>query len=93
MRITRHPLAACPTCRRPIDAATSVTTDACPEPGDFSVCVTCGEILRYREDLTVRKCEAPELDDPGLPQHERAVIERVSRAVRSRWLARLGETP
>jgi len=91
--ISRHALTSCPTCARPIDAATGMLTDARPEPGDFSMCVTCGEILRYQEDLTVRKCEPLELNDPGLGNAERTVLTQISRRVRERWQRQLREDP
>ncbi len=85
MRISRHALTSCPTCGRPINAASGVFTDVRPEPGDFSMCTTCGELLRYREDLSVRKCEPLELNDPGLLNAERTVLVQISRRVRARW--------
>ena len=45
-----------------MDRATVLTDEgARPEPGDFSVCIRCGEILRFSEELTLRSMQPEEL--------------------------------
>lgn len=45
------PESACPVCYRVHDRATGLLEDATPSPGDLSICVRCGAILEYNEDL------------------------------------------
>lgn len=52
----RTPLGNCPGCGYKIDCATSVDgdSDVLPSPNDFTVCLDCGHICRFNEDLTLR---------------------------------------
>lgn len=45
------PKSKCPTCGHILDAATCTYSNARPRPGDFTVCISCGEILRFGEDM------------------------------------------
>jgi hypothetical protein len=40
----------CPSCGRLLDAATSFDHVNAPKPGDFTVCVYCGVLLRFTAD-------------------------------------------
>lgn len=51
----------CPGCGGRFDGAASLTSDEPPDPGDFSVCMTCGTILRFGEGLCVRLATAEDL--------------------------------
>lgn len=45
----------CPHCGYMIDCATGASSpDIKPRGGDFSMCLKCGGLLRYNDDLTVR---------------------------------------
>src|SRR5258707_1048262 len=50
----RLPGSDCPSCRKPLDAATGINGDVRPAPGDVTVCLYCGHIMVFADDLTVR---------------------------------------
>lgn len=80
MRTTRLPAGACPACRRPMDAATSVDSEVRPKAGDLSLCGACGAFLVFRDDLTVRAIREDEWQ--ALPQHVRAEMFRLQTGLR-----------
>lgn len=45
----------CLSCGIETDAATSVDEDCSPEPGDVTVCLCCGHIMSYDDDLKLRE--------------------------------------
>lgn len=48
----------CPDCLRRIEAASAADgTNRVPSPGDFSICVHCGAILRYEDDMQLRRVD------------------------------------
>ena len=52
----------CPQCGYKLDAATKAYgEEASPEAGDTSVCLNCGQVLKYQADLTLRKATAAEI--------------------------------
>jgi uncharacterized protein with PIN domain len=53
MASTDTPESNCPSCGKLLDAASSFK-NAVPSPGDFSICINCGHILVFADDLTVR---------------------------------------
>jgi hypothetical protein len=57
------PLAWCPTCKSEHDAATSVShVHARPQPGDFSLCINCGQICRFTAGLQLAASSAAEVE-------------------------------
>jgi hypothetical protein len=44
---TRFPAAFCPVCFQVLDAATAMQDKAVPEPGDYTICIECGAVLRF----------------------------------------------
>jgi hypothetical protein len=46
MTITRTPPRFCPVCFNILDSITGLETENPPEPGDFSICLKCGAVLR-----------------------------------------------
>lgn len=84
-KVTRHKRSGCPRCGLPITASTSVEKVAAPEVGDFGICWRCGQILRYRDDLTVRAADPWELIDPKLlSSKSRAVMLLASERIREK---------
>lgn len=50
MSTHRHATCCCPACGTTLDAASNLGgAPARPGPGDFSVCIRCGTLLRYVE--------------------------------------------
>lgn len=52
--VTRMPSSTCKGCGKVSDAATSPREIRQPNPGDFSVCLYCGYLAAFADDLTVR---------------------------------------
>lgn len=44
----------CPKCGAKLDMAFGVRTDLKPSSGDFSLCIKCGELLVFGNDLELR---------------------------------------
>jgi hypothetical protein len=67
----RVPPSMCPACGYACDAATSLEDrDAVPEPGDWTVCLACGELLVFSPLMVLQKPEpgaiaAMRLAEPG----------------------------
>lgn len=59
---TVMPPSLCPQCGDKLDMATSTTEAARPEPGDFSICLHCGTILRFDADLRCQRASAADFD-------------------------------
>jgi hypothetical protein len=60
--VSRTPLSPCPVCDTQIDAATAAFSMQSPNPGDFSICVECGAVLRYDGELQLRWVSWEELE-------------------------------
>jgi hypothetical protein len=54
------PVPQCVDCDKRLDGATGVDTDDAPKSGDFTVCIYCGSIMVYNDDLTLRRPSAAE---------------------------------
>jgi hypothetical protein len=52
---------ACLNCGKVTDAASSVGTEATPEPGDISICLYCGHIMAFTDALTMRELNDEEI--------------------------------
>lgn len=48
------PASSCPSCGTTVDASTSVAGDHAPSPGDVSICMYCGHLMAFADDLTLR---------------------------------------
>lgn len=79
MKTTAMPTSACPTCGYVMDQASSVEGEATPKTGDFSVCMRCGELLRFNAALHVRLASDTEVN--ALPKNLREMLYRTRRAV------------
>lgn len=55
MKTTETGVHPCPQCGAPNDMATSWGGDDSPEPGDVSLCVGCGTVLVFNDDMSSRK--------------------------------------
>lgn len=54
MTTTRTPDCKCLDCGMLISAASTCEDERVPSPGDISICIHCGHIMIFNEDLTVR---------------------------------------
>jgi len=61
------PASRCPACSYEMDAATCVdengTKRSRPKPGDVSVCIKCGAILEYSENMILQPLDLESIDD------------------------------
>ena len=48
------PVSRCTNCGWECDDATGVATENNPSPGDFAVCIDCGHLMAYADDLSLR---------------------------------------
>lgn len=67
----------CPTCEHVLEAATGITTDDAPKPGDVTLCIYCAAILVFTDDLRVRLPKEEEsnefANDPRLMHTQQTV--------------------
>lgn len=54
MTITYVPVSFCLSCGKELDAVTSVNDGDTPGPGAVTVCLACGHIAIFADDLTLR---------------------------------------
>lgn len=54
------PLSACPHCGYLLDRTTDAFGESSPHKDDISMCIACGKLAMFNEDLTLRK---PTLDE------------------------------
>jgi hypothetical protein len=80
MITNRVPKSACPACGYEMDCATNVSGERGIGPGDFSVCASCGHILRFTKELRMREAHAVELQQ--LRTDHPDVFELLTRAAR-----------
>jgi hypothetical protein len=71
------PLRFCPVCFHKLDGVTNLTGQEKPEPGDFTICISCTAILRFTtgNDLELSSLEA-------VPVHLRFEYAKVIRAIK-----------
>lgn len=67
----------CPSCGKTLNAATVLgDDDTRPNPGEFTVCMYCGHIMAFADDLTVRELTADEMIEaaahPGILEIQKA---------------------
>lgn len=52
----------CRNCGHTLDACTAIEDGATPSTGDISICLYCGELSAFTEDLTIRKVSKEEFE-------------------------------
>ena len=53
----------CPACGRPVEGCTNLDEeDGSPEPGDIAMCMWCGGLLCFTDDMTFRIATPEDLD-------------------------------
>jgi hypothetical protein len=71
----------CPRCGYMLDAATNILRSEGPEASDVSMCLSCGAVLEFRADTTLREMTAPEI--AALPRYMRAIMRKAEDARRT----------
>lgn len=76
----------CPTCGYFFDSGTIAVGDETLRPGigDFTICVNCGELLRYGEGFFVQEVEPEDLE--GLDAEQRRMITKAQMFIHKRGL-------
>lgn len=83
MKTTSTAAGTCPRCGYKFDHATGVAHDNLPKPGDFSLCLRCGQVLRFEAGLVAVIALDRELEE--LAPEQRALIRRAQRAIPTLW--------
>jgi hypothetical protein len=73
----------CPKCGYELDAATSMVDNDLPDPKDYSVCLNCGALLQFDNDLRLQAVRDPERAYDDIPRDLR---EKVKKAQLFIWL-------
>lgn len=55
------PESSCLCCGRKTNMASSVGCDSKPSPGDVTVCIACGHLMAFADDLSLRDLTKDEL--------------------------------
>lgn len=77
----RHRVSICPRCGHMLNATSDPKDRGAPRPGDFSLCIECGEILRFDRQLRLKPV-TPEMIEQ-LPKS--TALELLEQ--KDRWLA------
>ena len=81
----------CNQCGVPLRFVTAFGADTSPpSPGDCTICLDCGALLTFEEDMSVRSLLASELEamDPAewnLMLHDQAVVRAANPLRRGPW--------
>ena len=74
---------ACTACGKVLDGCSSVDGEHKPKPGDITVCISCGHLMAFADDLTMRDLTDEEMHaiagDPRI-----IAIQRARKAVMSK---------
>lgn len=75
----------CPACSYKLDGATVAHgEDAQPSEGDNSICLNCGQLLKYQADLTLRKATAEDVRELMRLPVAWATLEKMQRFIHER---------
>jgi hypothetical protein len=66
MNKTKIPLSYCPNCGHKLDPTIEGFDEHMPVAGDASICFSCGDIMVFNADLSLRKATAQENIDIGM---------------------------
>ena len=76
------PISPCPDCGASLDAVSYLWNEAHPNPGDYSVCAYCGQLLRFVTDLMVEAATPSEVsEDSGLTEEQASALLSARRVV------------
>jgi hypothetical protein len=78
---TRTPECNCPYCGHKFDRVSSIREPRAPRPGDFTLCIKCGLLMAFDQELRVRGLNLEDLKalkDPSLQD----IVARTAAAIR-----------
>ena len=61
MKTNTLPKCACLACNKVLDRATSVDQDIVPNTGDITICLSCGHLMAFADDLSFRALTCEEM--------------------------------
>ena len=70
---------SCVRCGYRMDAASSMFDDATPSPGDFTVCINCGKVMRFGPQLELQ--DVPTEDMLAIPAEVAHQIRQIQAGV------------
>lgn len=76
----KHKDQTCPVCSTLLNAASGFNNNASPSPGDVSICIRCGAVLKFDEQMTLQ--QVPEAELQALDQDDRRLLFEARSAVR-----------
>jgi len=79
----RIPPFDCPKCGYHMDSASNMTGEGCPEVGDCTVCINCGQVLRFGIGLAV---VVADIKDDELTDEAKKAVAKMLFYVRLRGL-------
>lgn len=62
-KTTRTPATWCPCCFHTLTATTCTTGEHSPEPGDYTICINCGEVLRWNDRMDLDQSSLMEIPE------------------------------
>jgi Zn ribbon nucleic-acid-binding protein len=51
----------CPSCKKMLDGASAIDDDCEPSPGNVTICIYCGHIMAFADDLSFRELNDEEI--------------------------------
>jgi hypothetical protein len=60
---------ACLACGQPLDGALGIETDDRPAPGNTSLCIYCGHLMAFADDMTLRELTNEEAHEIAGDEH------------------------
>ena len=66
-------------CGDELDACSGLEHEHSPSPGDMTICIRCGSLSIFAEDLSMRQPSLEELD--SIPEESRQQLRMAQRAV------------
>ncbi len=73
MKNYKMPRSCCPTCGYSVDTASNATGSGKPRPKDFTICLNCGDLLRFAEDLTMIATGVDQTSDELTPKQKQMI--------------------
>ncbi len=85
MKTYRHVSTTCPRCKMRLNATVDPKGRGMPRPGDLTICVQCGEILKFDNRLRLRPVTAEQIESlPKATAEELLEQQERFRAIRER---------
>ena len=84
MKTTRIPESNCPTCNHKLNAVSDCINQNVPKPGDISMCIKCGQMLEFSDDLTQIHIKPKTLEELKKDPETWAIIVKYQETINKR---------